>query len=467
MSPLWTSLEAERATGGSSARPWQANGVSIDSRQIAVGDVFVALKGPNNDGHAYVDAALAAGAAACVVERAFADRFPDRPLLGVDDTTAALNDLAREARARGDARIVAVTGSVGKTGTKEMLALALGRQGATHASKGNLNNHFGAPLSLSRMPRDVAYAVFELGMNHAGEIEPLSRMVGPHAAIVTTVEAVHLEFFADETGIADAKAEIFAGLEPGGAALINADNRHAARLMDKARAAGVANILRFGADKNSDIRLLSYQPDAAGSEIEVDCLGQKIAYRLGAPGRHWAQNSLGVLGAIAAIGADVATAAAALADIRPPQGRGAQEFLPLPQGGGITLIDESYNASPAAVRASVSVLQAAPPGPGGRRILVLGDMLELGPDGAAVHAALAPDIEAAGLDQIFCCGPLSRHLYDSVPASIRGAHAPDSAALAPILTAQLKSGDLVCVKGSLGSRMKTVVDAIRDRASGG
>lgn len=467
MNALWTSEEADQATGGASTRPWQARGVSIDSRQVVEGDLFIALKGPNHDGHAFVDTALATGAAAAMVERPYAARFPDRPLIAVDDTTRGLEALGIAARARCGARVAAVTGSVGKTGTKEMLALALGRQGLTHASKGNLNNHYGAPLSLARLPRQADFAVFELGMNHAGEIEPLSRMVRPHAAIVTTVEAVHLEFFADETGIADAKAEIFAGIEPGGAALINADNRHADRLAARAAEAGVARILRFGMGDEADIRLLAYVPDATGSRIEADCLGQRIAYRLGAPGRHWAQNSLGVLGMVAALGADPVAAGKALADIRPPQGRGAWEVLALAEGGSLTLIDESYNASPPAVRAAVAVLEAGMPGPGGRRILVLGDMLELGPDGAAIHAALAPDIQSAGIDLVFASGPLSKHLYDALPAAIRGGHASDSAALAPMVTAALKSGDLVCVKGSLGSRMKTVVAAIRDRAGGG
>lgn len=467
MNALWTSEEADQATGGASTRPWQARGVSIDSRQVVEGDLFIALKGPNHDGHAFVDTALATGAAAAMVERPYAARFPDRPLIAVDDTTRGLEVLGIAARARCGARVAAVTGSVGKTGTKEMLSLALGRQGLTHASKGNLNNHYGAPLSLARLPRQADFAVFELGMNHAGEIEPLSRMVRPHAAIVTTVEAVHLEFFADETGIADAKAEIFAGIEPGGAALINADNRHADRLAARAAEAGVARILRFGMGDEADIRLLAYVPDATGSRIEADCLGQRIAYRLGAPGRHWAQNSLGVLGMVAALGADPVAAGEALADIRPPQGRGAREVLALAGGGSLVLIDESYNASPPAVRAAVAVLEAGMPGPGGRRILVLGDMLELGPDGAAIHAALAPDIQSAGIDLVFASGPLSKHLYDALPAAIRGGHASDSAALAPMVTAALKSGDLVCVKGSLGSRMKTVVAAIRDRAGGG
>jgi len=467
MNVLWTSQEADRATGGASTLPWQATGVSIDSRQVVEGDLFIALKGPNHDGHAFVDTALAAGAAAAMVERAYAARCPDRPLIGVDDSTAGLEALGRAARARCPARVAAVTGSVGKTGTKEMLALALGRQGLTHASKGNLNNHYGAPLSLARLPREADFAVFELGMNHAGEIEPLSRMVRPHAAIITTVEAVHLEFFAEETGIADAKAEIFAGIEPGGAALINADNRHADRLAARAAEAGVARILRFGMADAAEIRLLSYTPDAAGSQIEVDCLGHRFAYRLGAPGRHWAQNSLGVLGMVAALGADPVAAGEALADIRPPQGRGAQDFLALAEGGGLTLIDESYNASPPAVRAAIAVLGASAPGPGGRRVLVLGDMLELGRDGAAIHAALAPDIQGAAIDLVFASGPLSKHLYDALPAAIRAAHAPDSATLAPLVAAELKSGDLVCVKGSLGSRMKTVVAAIRDRAGGG
>lgn len=464
MSALWTHDDAARATGGMATRDWRASGVSIDSRSVARGDLFVALKGPSHDGHDYVEAALEAGAAAAMVRSDFGSHRPDLPLLVVGDTLNGLWDLGRAARARLRGRAIAVTGSVGKTGTKEALALALGRQGATHASQGNLNNHYGAPLSVSRMPARTDFAVFELGMDHAGEIEPMSRLVRPQAAIVTTVEAVHIENFDDETGIADAKAEIFAGLEGPAIAILNRDNRHFDRLVRRAREAPVKEIWSFGAAPEADIRLTGLEADAEGSWVDADIAGSQTRLRVGAPGRHWALNSLAVLAGVKALGADVAAAAAALADIRPPKGRGAREDLAWP-GGAITLFDESYNASPPAVRAALTVLGANAPGPSGRRVLVLGDMLELGPNGPRWHADLAGPIAEAGVDRVHACGPLCAHLMDALPPALRGHHAPDSAALAPLVAESLRPGDLVTVKGSLGSRMAVVVAALRGRAA--
>jgi UDP-N-acetylmuramoyl-tripeptide--D-alanyl-D-alanine ligase len=461
---LWTAREAAAATGGRAApdADWSVEGVSIDTRAVAADDLFVALKGPRFDGHDFVASALSQGAAAAMVEHAPAGADPAR-LLAVPDTQAGLEDLARGARARSSARIVAVTGSVGKTGTKEALALVLGLQGATHASSGNLNNHIGLPLSLARMPASVRFGVFEIGMNHAGEIGPLSRILRPHVAIITTVEAVHLEHFPSVAAIADAKAEILEGLEPGGTVILNRDNPHYDRLSGRARAAGIAQVWGFGEAPDAEGRLVSVALDALGSTVAASILGRPITFRLNLPGRHHVSNALAVLLAVAALGGDVDAAAAALALLAPVKGRGVALEIPL-AGGHIRVIDESYNASPVAVRAALGVLAMAKPAAGGRKLVVLGDMLELGAGEAAAHAALAEPLVAAGVDLVFTAGPLSRHLYDALPPALRGGHTADAAALASIVTASVRAGDIVLVKGSAGSKMGTVVAALRDHA---
>jgi UDP-N-acetylmuramoyl-tripeptide--D-alanyl-D-alanine ligase len=461
MSALWTARDAAAATGAilAAGADWSADGVSIDTRAIARRDLFVALKGPRFDGHDFVAAALSSGAAAAMVDHVLPSVDPAR-LLAVADTQAGLEALAAAARARSGARVAAVTGSVGKTGTKEALAKVLGEQGPTHASVGNLNNHIGTPLSLARMPAATRFAVFELGMNHAGEISPLSSLVRPNAAIVTTVEAAHLEYFDGVEGIADAKAEIFDGMGPDGTAILNRDNPQFDRLARRARARGVGRIWSFG-ESGEEARLLSAALESDGSAVEARILGRRVDFRLSLPGRHQVQNALAVLLAVAALEADIDAAASALSRLSPVEGRGAVHAVDGP-GGGFRLIDESYNASPAAVLAALSVLGMTPTGPGGRRILVLGDMLELGPNGPAEHAALADAVAAAGVALVFTAGPLSRHLHDALPAALRGAHAADAAALAPLVTAEIRSGDLALVKGSAGSRMATVVKALRD-----
>ena len=458
--PLWTAEEAGVAIGGRSTRDWAASGVSIDSRSLKRGDLFIALAGPNFDGHDYIAAAFGAGAAAAVASRRPAALPAAAPLLLADDTMAALEALGRAARTRSKARFVAVTGSVGKTGTKEALRLVLSAAGPTAASEGNLNNQWGAPLSLARMPREARFGVFELGMNHAGEIAPLSRMVRPHIAIITTVEPAHLEFFPSVEAIADAKAEIFLGLEPGGAAVLNRDNPHYARLAANACAAGVKRIIGFGAHERADARLLSCSLDAESSAAEADILGRRIAWRLPLPGRHIVQNSLAVLAAAALLEVDVEKAAASLASLAAIKGRGARLAVPL-AGGGFTLIDESYNASPAAMRAALSVLGQASPGAGGRRIAVLGDMRELGVDANRLHAELATALAAAGIDLLFCCGPHMACLAEAAGRALPVRHAPDSAALLPQVTAAVRPGDIVLVKGSLGSRMAPIVEALK------
>ena len=441
-------------------------GLSIDSRTITPGEAYFAIKGDIHDGHAFVAAALKAGAALAVVEAAQRDKFaPDAPLLVVDDVLAGLVDLAHAARARLDAQVIAVTGSVGKTSTKEALRRVLGAQGETHASAASFNNHWGVPLSLARCPASVRFAVFEIGMNHAGEIDALVRMVRPHVAIITTVEPVHLEFFAGIEAIADAKAEIFAGVEPGGAVVLNRDNSQFARLQRRAKKLGISRIVSFGAHKNSDARLLDISLHAACSAVHAEILGHEVTYKLGMPGRHVAMNSLAVLAASSLAGADLALAALSLSQIEPAAGRGVRRTLEVVSGEA-TLIDESYNANPASMAAALNVLGQAVVGPQGRRIAVLGDMLELGPTSAELHRGLNEAIKANHIDLVYCCGPLMRNLWDALSTGKRGGYADSAASLEAQAVGAIRAGDAIMIKGSLGSKMKTIVQALEKRFPG-
>jgi UDP-N-acetylmuramoyl-tripeptide--D-alanyl-D-alanine ligase len=471
MSQLWTAAEIRAAIQGEMADgSWTASGVAIDSRTLVAGDLFIAIRGPKHDGHAFVADAFAKGAVAAIVDHPIAGAMPT---LVVPDTLAALRALAAAARRRTGARIAAITGSVGKTSTKEALGAALARHRPTHASVGSFNNQWGVPLSLSRMPRDSGYGVFELGMNHAGEIVPLTRLARPHLAIVTTVEAVHLEFFASVRDIAEAKAEIFDGLEAGGIAVLNRDNAYFDLLRERALARGAARVIGFGESRAADVRLIRAvaHPDCTCISADID--GQAMTYKVGAPGRPWVINSLAVLAAVKAIGADLGLAGLALATLVPPAGRGSRHVVELPSGP-LLVIDESYNASPASMRAALATLGTAPVARGGRRIAVLGDMLELGTDSAGFHRDLAAAVEASGIDLVFCCGPDMRTLADALPASRRAAHAATSEMLLRDVVEAVRAGDAVMVKGSLGSRMAPIVAALRGlgeaaprRANGG
>jgi UDP-N-acetylmuramoyl-tripeptide--D-alanyl-D-alanine ligase len=458
--PLWTidAMAAAMRAQQQGALPKNVPGLSIDTRTIAPGEAFFAIKGENRDGHDFVDAALKAGAGLAVVaaDRRFAS---GAPLLVVPDVLDALRDLARAARARSAARIIGVTGSVGKTSTKEALRLALSREGATHASLASYNNHWGVPLSLARCPADARFAVFEMGMNHSGELTPLTRLVRPHVAIITSVEPVHLEFFESVEAIANAKAEIFLGLEPGGAAVINRDNPQFARLARHAKEAGVERIVSFGEHAKADARLLKVSLHADCSTVQARILGTDVTYKLGAPGRHLVVNSLAVLASAALVGADLAVAALALAELRPAPGRGSRLALELP-GGTALLIDESYNANPASMRAALALLGEAPLGPQGRRVAVLGDMLELGANGVKFHRGLVEPIRSHATDVVFCCGPLMHALWQALPSERRGGYAENSAALEPHVLSAIRAGDAVMVKGSLGSRMTPIVKAL-------
>lgn len=460
---LWTAAEAAKVTSGDTRKDWRAQGTSIDSRTVAPEDLFIALKGPNHDGHDYVTAALARGAAAAVVDHVPPDASFDDPLLVVEDTLDALYDLARHARARSRGTIIAVTGSVGKTGTKELLGRALQSQGATVVSAGNLNNQIGAPLSLSRLPRAAKYGVFELAMNHPGEIAFLTRLIKPHVALITTVTAAHLEAFESLEAIADAKAEIFDGLEPGGTAVLNQDNAFFFRLAAAARRAGAGRIVGFGETETAAARQIEWTPTQDGARVRAEIGGQTIAYALKLAGRHWALNSVAALAAAEAAGADAGQAAKALETVSALKGRGARHEVAC-AGGHFLLIDESYNASPAAMAAAIETLGTCAPARNGRRIAVLGDMLELGPDAGLLHAELAPPLEFADIDLVFCAGPLMANLHAALPPEQRGAHAATSADLVPLVLAAVRAGDVVLVKGSLGSRMGPVVDALLQSA---
>jgi UDP-N-acetylmuramoyl-tripeptide--D-alanyl-D-alanine ligase len=381
------------------------------------------------------------------------------PLLIIPDVLEGLRDLARAARARLHARVVAVTGSVGKTGTKEALRLALSANGETHASVSSYNNHWGVPLSLARCLESVKYAVFEIGMNHAGEITPLTKLVRPQVAIITTIEPVHLEYFGSLEKIADAKAEIFAGVEKGGATVLNRDNGQYERLVAAAETAGVGRIVSFGAHDGADARLLRVSLQADSSTIEARILGQPVTYRLGVPGRHLVLNSLAALAAASLVGADLALAALALNNLKPASGRGARTLLTVP-GGAVLLIDESYNANPASMRAALALLGQAEVGDRGRRIAVLGDMLELGPTGAQLHGAIAEAVEAAKIDLVYCSGPLMRALWEALPSPVRGGYAETAAGLETTVLDAIRAGDAVMVKGSLGSKMGPIVRAL-------
>jgi UDP-N-acetylmuramoyl-tripeptide--D-alanyl-D-alanine ligase len=460
--PLWTAEELVAATGGrlEGTIAGSVAGVSIDSRTVSPGDVFVAIRGENRDGHAFAAAALTRGAAAAIVSRPDDEMRQAGPLIIVDDPLSALERLGAAARARSNAKIIAVTGSVGKTTTKEALRLALQACGTTHASAQSYNNQWGVPLSLARMPRETAYGVFEIGMNHPGEITPLTKLVRPHIAIVTAIAESHLGHFPSLAAIADAKAEIFSGVIAGGAAVINRDSEFFDRLAYAARMAGIGRIVGFGASEQAEVRLLNLELQDESSTIEAQVFDEQVEYRLGAPGRHMVINSLAVLASVALMGADLAKAADALGELRPQKGRGVRFTVQAPDGP-ITVIDESYNANPASMRAALALLGQTAPGPGGRRIAVLGDMLELGDNAPALHAGLAAAIDESGADRVYACGPNMGHLWEALPRSRRGAYAATSRELQDDLLREVRGGDVLMIKGSLGSRMGPIVEAIR------
>ena len=458
---LFTPLEA-RVRG---ALPAGVLGVSIDSRTIEPGDLFIAIKGENSDGHDYVRRAFENGAGACVVDEDHVDSLSGvRPLYIVKDTLGAMERLGAASRQRSRAWVCAITGSVGKTSTKEALRLVLSHFGRTHASVASYNNHWGVPLTLSRMPVTTDYGVFEIGMNHAGEIRPLVAMVRPHVAIVTTIAPVHMENLGSLDRIADEKGEIYSTLAPEGVAIIPADAPNVERLIAAADRSQAARKLTFGESAVADMRLVSFRADPRGSDVEVIFEGQTYYYRVGAPGRHQAMNSLIVLLTAHCFGCQIEEAASRLAEYTAPVGRG-QQSTQRTRDGEFLLIDEAYNANPASMRAALGVLGDAPLGAGGRRIAALGDMLELGDQAQRLHDELAEPILLNGVDLVYAAGPMMKGLFDNLPPEKKGLWAPASVDIEQALIGEIRAGDAVMIKGSNGSRMGPIVSAIRKHAA--
>ena len=464
---LWTAQDAATATAGRTTTAWVANGVSIDTRTLQPGDLFVALK-DIRDGHDFVGQALAKGAAAALVSHIPEGLAPDAPLLIVPDVLAALEDLGRAARARTAARVVGVTGSVGKTSTKEMLRVVLGGQGRVHAAEASYNNHWGVPLTLARMPVETDFAVVEIGMNHPGEIAPLAVMAQLDVAMITIVAPAHLEAFESIEGIAVEKAAILDGLRAGGTAILPGDLPVSGILLDKARAVG-AKIRTFGAGEGLDYTLLSVDLGPAATVVRAARAGVPMLYKVRSPGRHFASNGLGVLAVADALGLDPMIAANDLGRWAPPAGRGTRERIVMDAVEETTfdLIDDAFNANPASLAASLDVLIAATPEDGvgrvgkGRRIAILGDMLELGPQEAALHAAIAQHPGLATVQIIHCVGARMKLLHAALPRSQRGEWVATAAELAARARMLIDAGDIVLVKGSKGIKVSLIVDALR------
>ena len=471
MTALWTAEEAARATGGTvtgGTGDWRAMGVSIDTRTIEPGDLFVALKDVR-DGHDFVASALEKGAAAAMVSHRPEGVAPDAPLLLVDDVLKALADLGRAARARTKAQVIAVTGSAGKTSTKEMLRDVLVVQGRVHAAEASYNNHWGVPLTLARMPANTEFAVIEIGMNAPGEIAPLARLARPHVALVTTVAAAHLAAFDDLSGIAREKASIFEGLESGGTAIFNGDVKTTGILRETA-AHHAGKLIAFGASVGADYRLVSVDLAPGATVVQAEKSTGPVLFKIGAPGRHFAMNALAVLAAVDAVGADAAVAACDLGRWSPPAGRGVRETLaldPVEDHMTVEMIDDAFNANPASLAAALEVLDATRPVDGigrvsrGRRIAVLGDMLELGPEAARMHRDIARHPAMRNIDVVHCVGPLMAELWDALPEPLRGAKVEKAEDLAARAHTLVDAGDVILVKGSKGSRVSLVVDALR------
>ena len=472
MPPLWTSTDAALATGGQSIAPWQATGISIDTRTLQPGDLFVALT-DQRDGHDFVATALAKGAAAALVTHRPADVPENAPLLIVPDVLAALTALGAAARARTTAKVIGVTGSVGKTSTKEMLRVVLGGQGRVHAAEASYNNHWGVPLTLARMPADTDFAVLEIGMNHPGEIAPLARLARLDVALITTVAAAHLEAFPDIKGIAHEKASILDGLIPGGHAILPADLEVTPILLAKA-AETAAKVTLFGASPTADYQLGEVTITNAATIVRATRHGVPVLFKVMSPGRHFAMNALAVLAVADTLGCNPTIATCDIGHWLPPVGRGTREriLLDLVDETGFDLIDDAFNANPASMAASLDVLIASEPEHGvgrigtGRRIAILGDMLELGPTEAALHLAIAHHPGLATIGTIHCIGPRMRDLWKALPRSQRGEWAETAAEIAPRARHLIDAGDIVLVKGSKGSKVSLIVDVLRKLRQG-
>jgi UDP-N-acetylmuramoyl-tripeptide--D-alanyl-D-alanine ligase len=468
MTALWTSAEIAAATGGRATQAFAAEGISIDTRSLAPGDLFVALK-DLRDGHDFVRAALDGGAAAALVSRIPEGCSGADPLLVVPDVLQALTALGQAGRARSRAKVIAVTGSVGKTSTKEMLRAVLAGQGRVHAAEASFNNHWGVPVTLARLPAETDFAVVEIGMNHPGEIAPLARLARPHVAMITTVAPAHLEAFDSLEGIAREKAAIFDALEPGGIAVIPS-GLAVTPILAEAAAARAARTLRFGTDPGDDYRILDVTIAQDATIVRAARHGAPLLFKVQTAGRHFAANALGVLAVAEAVGADPAVAACDIGQWCPPAGRGRRERIYMDivdDAQYFDLIDDAFNANPASMEAALDLLGATEPRDGigrirsGRRIAVLGDMLELGPTEAELHRAIAGHSAMARIHLVHCVGPRMRALWDRLPQARRGEWhetAPELAARAHQIA---DAGDVLLVKGSKGSKVSLVVDALR------
>lgn len=458
--PLWTAREAAEAIGADLLRgaDWQANGVSIDTRSIMPGDLFVALK-DIRDGHEFVGDAMARGAAASLVSRP--DAGPG-PAVLADDVLDALRRLGIAARDRSDAVRIAVTGSVGKTSVKEALAAVMRQMGRAHWSVKSYNNHWGVPLTLARMPRDTERAVFEMGMNHAGEIRELSTLVRPHVGLITRIGPAHLEQLGSIEAIADAKSEIFEGLIEDGVAIYPADDPHGERIASHAKKSCAAFLLDFGIENAAAIRVTEFETGIDGSRGEVDVMGVRTRFAMKASGDHWAWNVGAIFAACAASGLDARDVAGALGEIDAERGRGQAVRIDLPGGGAFTLLDDAYNANPLSMRAAIASLASAQPEAGGRRIAILGDMLELGPETERLHAELADVLAEAGIDAVYTCGTLMRSLHDALPAHLQAGYAQNAGEGIRQIGADVKPGDVVMVKGSNASGLHKIAASLAD-----
>jgi UDP-N-acetylmuramoyl-tripeptide--D-alanyl-D-alanine ligase len=463
MSLLWTSQDMIAAMNGRpvGVMPMGITGISIDSRSITPGEAFFAIKGDRVDGHAYASIAMANGAALLVVSEA---KLPALgrltvPMIVVDDVLVALGRLGVAARARVAGKVIAVTGSVGKTTTKEMLRQVLAPSGRVHASAASFNNHWGVPLTLARMPQNTDFGVFEIGMNHFDEIRPLVKLVQPDIAVITNIGAAHLGNFSSLDDIAVAKSEIFEGIVPGGHALINRDSAQFAIMERAAQNAGVSHIHTFGANARAEFRLAEFDGHAAGSTAWVQIDGSTQEVLIGAPGRHIAENAVAALGIAMLAGADLDGAKQALAGLKPEKGRGEQHKLMLP-GGPMTLIDESYNANPSSMRAAIALLAGSEPGASGRRIAILGDMLEMGEFSERLHAELAQPLREAGIGTVWLAGPDMAALRNVLGGSTDVEHRQKVDDLIPFVVASVRPGDVVMVKSSKGTGCGRIVDAL-------
>jgi UDP-N-acetylmuramoyl-tripeptide--D-alanyl-D-alanine ligase len=458
MTVLWTSAAIAAATGGVASADFAVGGVAFDSREVGADDLFIALKGEATDGHRFLDGAFTQGAAGAIVSQPV-----PHPHILVADTTAALDALGVASRERTAARIAGVTGSVGKTGIKEALSAALARanRGSVHKSVKSYNNHTGVPLSLTRMPADSAFAVLEMGMNHAGELSALTRMVRPHVAIVSTIAAAHIEFFASIEGIADAKGEIFEGLEAGGTAIIPFDSPFAGRLIAKAESCG-ARCVTFGHGAGADVVALEAIESSRGTAILARLPGAELSFTLAYPGEHWVSNAMAVIAAVQALGGDLAAAGLALGDMEGLAGRGARHTLKASDGGDVLLIDESYNANPASMAATLSVLGATK---AVRRIAVLGEMRELGPEGDALHAGLSVPLAQANVDIALLVGPGMAPLKKALEGNCETVHAPDAASALESLEGMIRGGDVLLIKGSNAVGLSQIVTALTSNRS--